>query len=100
MNETFIVAVDADIIDLAEIFLSNRRGQIQSWREAVATGNLPLLSRVGHELKGTAGAFGFQQLSSLGAELEEKVAKGDLNGSGDTLERMIEFLDQVAISPR
>ena len=100
MNETFIVAVDADIVDLAEIFLSNRRGQIQSWREAVATGNLPLLSRLGHELKGTAGAFGFHQLSRLGAELEEKVTKEDLDGAGDTLERMIEFFDHVAISTR
>ena len=100
MNDIFTVTVDTDIVDLAEIFLSNRRGQIQSWQEAVATANLPLLSRLGHELKGTAGAFGFQQLSSLGAELEEKVANGDLNGSGDTLERMIDFLDRVAVIPR
>ena len=100
MNETFIVAVDADIVDLAEIFLSNRRGQIQFWREAIAAGNMPVLRRLGHELKGTAGAFGFQQLSSLGAELEKKVANGDLNGSGDTLERMIDFLDRVAVIPR
>lgn len=100
MNDIFTVTVDADIVDLAEIFLSNRRGQIQSWREAAVSGNLPLLSRLGHELKGTAGAFGFHQLSLLGAELEEKVADGDLDGSGDTLERMIEFLDHVAISPR
>ena len=100
MNDIFTVTVDTDIVDLAEIFLSNRRGQIQSWREAIAARNMPVLRRLGHELKGTAGAFGFQQLSSLGAELEEKVANGDLNGSDDTLERMIDFLDRVAVIPR
>ena len=100
MNDIFTVTVDTDIVDLAEIFLSNRRGQIQFWREAIAARNMPVLRRLGHELKGTAGAFGFQQLSSLGAELEEKVANGDLNGSDDTLERMIDFLDRVAVIPR
>lgn len=100
MNETFTVAVDPDIIDLAETFLRNRRDQIQSWREAVATGNIPVLRRLGHELKGTAGAFGFHHLSKLAAELEKTLGNGDLARSGDTVERMIDFLDHVTVVSR
>jgi HPt (histidine-containing phosphotransfer) domain-containing protein len=100
LNEPLTVVVDQDIVDLAESFLTNRRGQIGEWRAAVANGNGPALSRLGHELKGTAGAFGFRALSDLGTELEQAVAIDNLQGAGDTLERMIDYLDRVAIVPR
>lgn len=100
MNETLTVAVDPDIIDLAESFLSNRRGQIKEWREAVTVGNTHLLHRLGHELKGTAGSFGFQDLSELSAQLEHALADGNLDGAGDTLERMIDYLVRVQVVPR
>jgi len=100
LNEPVTVAVDQDIVDLAESFLNNRRRQRKEWREAIANGNTWVLSRLGHELKGTAGAFGFHALSVLGTELEQAVAIGDLEEAGDTLERMIDFLDRVVIVPR
>jgi HPt (histidine-containing phosphotransfer) domain-containing protein len=95
-----VVAVDRDIIDLAERFLNNRRGQAQEWIEAVETGNDPVLLRLGHEIKGTAGAFGFHALADLGEELEEAVSADDLAHAEDTLERMIAFLERVTVVPR
>lgn len=99
MNDTITVSVDPEFVDLAERFLSNRRGQVHEWRTAVASGDTQTLRRLGHELKGTAGAFGFHSLSSLAVELENAVAKGNLGAAEDTLERMIDFLDQVAVVP-
>lgn len=100
MNDTFTVAVDSDIIDLAEGFLDNRRGQIPEWRQAVVAGNTQLLHRLGHEVKGTAGSFGFHDLSELGAQLERTVIDGNLASAGDTLERIIDFLSRVEVVQR
>jgi HPt (histidine-containing phosphotransfer) domain-containing protein len=97
LNETFTVAVDPDIIDLAEIFLSNRRSQIQEWREAVAAGNTQLLHRLGHEIKGTAGSFGFHDLSKLGAQLEHTLAEGNIEGTEYTVKQMIDYLSRVEV---
>jgi len=99
LNATITVSVDPEIVDLAERFLKNRRAQAHEWRTAVATGDTQALRRLGHELKGTAGAFGLHSLSSMAVELENAVAKGNLAAAGDALERMIEFLDQVAVVP-
>lgn len=97
MKETVSVAVDKEIVDLAERFLSNRRNQKWQWREAVADGNVDLLRRLGHDLKGTAGAFGFSGLRDLAGELEKEVAVGDLKRAADTLERMIDILDCTGV---
>jgi HPt (histidine-containing phosphotransfer) domain-containing protein len=100
LSDTPKVAVDPDILDLAETFLRKRRGQIQDWRKAIADGDEQALRRLGHELKGTAGSFGFHDLSGMAAELEAAVIGGDLATAAEKLERMIDFLDRVDLVPR
>jgi HPt (histidine-containing phosphotransfer) domain-containing protein len=100
LNKPFPVAVDPEILDLAEGFINNRRSQINTWREAAAVGNARLLHRLGHEVKGTAGAFGLKIMSELGAQLERTVANGNLEGMGDAVERMIDFICRVEVVPR
>lgn len=99
LPETINVAVDRDIIDLAESFLCNRRGQIEEWRKALADEDIDVLRRLGHDLTGTAGSFGLHELSRLARELEAGVADGDLAKARTTMERVIEFLDRVAVIP-
>ena len=94
-----MVAVDREIVDLAEQFLENRRTQNQEWQEAVEEGNTELLRRLGQDLKGTAGAFGFQSLCKLAEELEDAVGSGDLGTTTDALERLIDVLDRTTVKP-
>jgi HPt (histidine-containing phosphotransfer) domain-containing protein len=93
------VSVDKDIFDLAETFLQNRRGQTRGWRDALDAGDLHALRRVGHEIKGTAGAFGFGDLSAIGAALEQSAVDGDLERAGEMTEQMIDLLDRLAVVP-
>jgi HPt (histidine-containing phosphotransfer) domain-containing protein len=99
VNEPLTVPIDKEIIDLAEIFLRNRREQAAQARNAVATGDLVTLRRIGHELKGTAGSFGFKRLSAIGASLESAAAAGDLTGCGEAVSDISEYLARVTISP-
>lgn len=99
-NVSITVAIDPEIVDLAESFLRNRRAQVQDWRDAVAAGNQQALRRLGHELKGTAGAFGFHGLSELGVELEKMLINDDQAAARDRVEQMIDYLERVAIAPR
>ena len=99
MKETLTVAVDKEIVDLAQQFLENRRSQKQEWHDAVKGRNIELLRRLGHDLKGTAGAFGFQGLYDSAVELEEAVARDDLNAASDALQRLIDLLDRTSVVP-
>lgn len=94
------VAVDQDIVDLAENFLRNRRGEVQDAHAAVAICDLGALRRIGHALKGTAGSFGFRDLSAVGADLEAATIAGDLTGATDAVERLSELLARIWIVPR
>ena len=99
MHKPFTITVDKDIIDLAEGFLRNRRVQALRARVAVEAGDLESLRRIGHELKGTAGSYGFRDLSAIGAALEAAAEAGDLPGCRHASDRMLDFLDRVAIAP-
>ena len=99
MHEPFTVAVDKDIIDLAEGFLRNRRVQALRARVAVEAEDFESLRRIGHELKGTAGSYGFRDLSAIGVALEAAAEAGDLSGCRRASDRMLDSLDRVAIAP-
>jgi len=98
-SDTLTVAVDRDILDLAETFLHNRQSQQEAWRQALAQGNLEVSRRLAHEIKGTAGAFGFYQLSDLALELEDALASGDLMAGRGTLEHMIDLINRTVVVP-
>lgn len=99
MSEHLTVTVDADIFDLAEDFLRNRRQEANRAREAAACSDLEVLRRIGHELKGTAGSYGFRDLSTIGANLESAAIAGDMDRAGAAVTRMSEFLTRVNVVP-
>ena len=99
VKEPIVVAVDQDIVDLTENFLRNRRDEAPHARAAVATRDLRALRHIGHALKGTAGSFGFYDLSAIGADLEGAALAGDLAGATDSVERMFALLARLRVVP-
>lgn len=100
MSEPITVCVDADIADLAEAFLRNRAGVARTAEAAAAASDLALLRHIGHELKGTAGSYGFQELSAIGATLETAAITGNLASAGEAIARMGDYLARVSVVPR
>lgn len=97
MSEPLTIIVDADILDLAEDFLRNRRREASRAREAAACADLDVLRRIGHELKGTAGSYGFRDLSTIGASLETAAIAGDIVQANAAVARMYDFLTRVSV---
>lgn len=100
MTERFTVAVDADIADLAQDFLRNRASVPKRAAAAAAAHDLALLQRIGHELKGTAGSYGFRELSTIGATLETAATAGNLASAADAIAQMGDYLARVSVIPR
>jgi HPt (histidine-containing phosphotransfer) domain-containing protein len=91
--------VDEDILDLAKDFLENRRGAAREARAAIAVKDWALLRRIGHELKGTAGSFGFRELSAIGVDLEHAALTRDPFQARDAVDRMARYVDRVTVVP-
>jgi len=64
------VAVSEDILDLVPSFLTNRRENVVAVRRLVEAGSWDDVRRIGHGMKGTGGAYGFDEISTLGASIE------------------------------
>jgi HPt (histidine-containing phosphotransfer) domain-containing protein len=100
MSTQAVIAIDSDIIDLAEQFVRKRRESLPRLLALIAANDMGELRRLGHELKGTAGSYGFQELSHAGAALEAAAVAEDTGRAREAVDRIGAFLEQVALVPR
>jgi HPt (histidine-containing phosphotransfer) domain-containing protein len=100
MTNQAVIPVDADIMDLAEEFLRKRREAVPRILAIIAANDMGELRRIGHELKGTAGSYGLDELSRAGAALEEAAAAEDAGRAREAVDRIAAILRQVALVAR
>lgn len=99
MTDSIEIKVDADIFDLATAFIDNRRKDTERIRNAMAAKDWPFLHRIGHELKGTAGSYGFRELSSIGQVLEAAAVARDTATATPAVARMLDYLQRLCVLP-
>jgi len=69
--KTTVVYVDAEIADLVPIFLRNQLEDVESIVEACEQSDYEKIRVLGHNMKGTGSAYGFDAISEIGASLEQ-----------------------------
>ena len=84
-SETIIVCVNRLFDDLTQPFLEHRREDVEFLRMLLRQGNFDDIRELGHEIKGTAGAYGFPGMVKIGRLIEEAA-----------MESMPEFLITMA----
>ncbi|MCU0896709.1 MAG: Hpt domain-containing protein [Burkholderiales bacterium] len=92
-----VVEIDAGLATLIPGYLERRRGDTAAILAAVEGGDFEAARRLGHQLKGSGGGYGFPEITRLGAEIEE-AAKGH---EGERLARLAatlsEYLSSITI---
>ncbi len=73
--ERIIVRVDSEFKDLIPGFLDDWQAEIGSMRQALERNDYKTIRKLGHDMKGTGGACGFDAVTDMGGSLEE-AAKG------------------------
>lgn len=68
-------AGDADMADLVETFVTELPNRLKAIQDSMAQQDLDTLARLAHQLKGSAGGYGFPQITQQAAALE-KQARG------------------------
>jgi HPt (histidine-containing phosphotransfer) domain-containing protein len=59
-------------------YIERRSLDLNQCEEGLATQDLTILERIGHNLKGNGLSFGFPELSQLGREMEKSAKEADL----------------------
>lgn len=73
-------------------YIERREKDIELCEQALATSDFEVISRVGHQIKGNAVTFGFQELEPVGIELEKAGNKKDAQGTADLIGKLRAFV--------
>ena len=96
-SEAIVVHADKDLEDLIPEFLDNRRGDVVAIRGAVQASDYETIRVLGHSMKGSGGGYGFDDISAIGAALEQGAKRLDGQAIAAEIERLADYLERVAV---
>ena len=91
------VVVDSTLRPLVPEFLRSKRADIALTLRALEQGDYDTAVRVGHQLKGEGSAFGFDQVTAMGAELELAATSADRCAALKWARALADFFDHVEV---
>ena len=79
-------------------YLASRRDEVHEMLELLAASDFERLAVLGHNLKGNGAAYGFSDLSGIGAAMEQSAKEADRGALSVQLSELKEYLDHVELS--
>jgi len=97
--QPYVVKVDPLIAPLVPGYLKSRAEDVKRIAALVAAGDFAALRKLGHNMKGSAGAYGLPALSEIGGRIETAAQASDGAAIGAAGEEMARFLQNVKLVP-
>jgi len=97
MSDKLIIVVDAQIAALVPRFLSNRAADVGKIRAALASADFETVRVAAHGMKGAGGAYGFAEISRLGAAMEEEARRRDATAIAALAASLEAYLGRIEI---
>ncbi|MFO0758897.1 MAG: ATP-binding protein [Byssovorax sp.] len=95
------LAGDPDMADLVVEFVARLPARIAELNEALSRRDLSTIARVAHQVKGTAGGFGFDIITFAAAEIERSALRDGADGArGVTLEQQVAAFNSLCARAR
>ena len=91
------LADDPDLAELIEEFVGELPARIQALEQACAAEDADALARLAHQLKGSAGGYGFPSITEVAAELEARAkSQESLDGLRDAVQQVADLCRRAA----
>jgi signal transduction histidine kinase/DNA-binding response OmpR family regulator len=93
-------AIDASTLEpsiagLAPRYLKNVEKELNKLRAAEIVEDYPSVQRIGHNLNGTGGSFGFPRITELGSRIEQAAKDRAIEVIRPTIDELASYLQQV-----
>ena len=79
------------------VYIQRRKSDFTECMKALESGDWSILERVGHQVKGNAETFGFDELSPIGIALESAAKAKDLVMAKKIVKQFGEVVDSIQI---
>ncbi|MBC7743012.1 MAG: Hpt domain-containing protein [Bdellovibrionaceae bacterium] len=90
MSEKIDIPLDARLK-----YVERRKQDLADCRTAISKLDFKCLERVGHQIKGNATTFGFDELSTIAIEMENQALKKDVEKLKTTLKKFETYLARL-----
>lgn len=97
MTEKLIIQVDRDLEDLMPLFMDTRKRDMEGLAKGLASNDFAALRVIGHGMKGSGGAFGFQFITDLGDIIEASALKNDAITIAQQFALLRDYLARVEV---
>ncbi len=91
------IAAPPGIADLAPGYIARRKAEVGEMLSLLAAPDFARLARLAHDLKGTGGAYGFPELTSQGAAIEEAARQSDREALALRIGQLADYLSRIRI---
>ncbi len=97
MGEKIVVRIEADLEDLIPGYLDNRHEDVNRISNALTDNAYEEIRSIAHSFKGSGAAYGFDQISLIGEEMENAALNGEKDRIGDLNASLEGYLKQVEV---
>jgi HPt (histidine-containing phosphotransfer) domain-containing protein len=95
--EKIQVTIDPDLRELIPGFLENRARDAAKVKEALEMHDYETLKRLGHNMKGVGSGYGFDEITRLGAEIEQSAVSGDEAALRKLCTQLNDYMQRVTV---
>ena len=85
--------------DLVPPYLAKRKEEVHTLTALLAAAEFASIQRISHDLNGTGASYGFDHLSSVGAQMETAAKRADSAELHTCLQSLASYLDAVQLRP-
>lgn len=92
-----LVPIDASFEPLIPKFLSNRKKEVVTMKEALAAQDFDTVRHVAHGMKGAGGSYGFARITELATAVEQAAKMHDSSTIEHNLPVLSSYLDRIKV---
>ncbi|EXJ15608.1 response regulator [Imhoffiella purpurea] len=91
---------EPELLPFAQEFVDAQRETLERLRELLDRGRFEDIRHLGHTLKGEGGGYGLEEVSIVGAAIQQAADQGDTEEIARLIDRLTRYLDRVRILPK
>lgn len=97
MSGNHVAYVERSLEDLVPRYMQRRRADVIAMTEALSNGDMEVVERLGHSMKGSGGGYGFDFITEVGGEIEAFAQAADSVAVREAVVRLGHYLDDVRV---
>lgn len=96
-SEKIRIRIDPVLQDLIPGYLENRGKDLLVYQQALEKDDFHSIAVLGHSMKGSGGGYGFNDLSSIGRDLEKAAKNRDKESVQRSITDLMDFLNKLEV---